>query len=280
MKPALQLTRVSQRYGDHQILNDITFQVEQGEFFIVIGPNGSGKTSLLKTAGGIVRPAQGRIQVLQRDLAGYSRKALARRLALVPQHPVINNSLTVKETVAMGRAPHLGFLSFESGKDLEIVCRSMEATKIEDLADRSMNQLSGGEQQRVMIARALCQEPEIMLLDEPTSSLDLAHQRLIMDLLEELKKSSQITIVMVAHDLNLASLYGDRLLLLNKGRIARIGTPSQVLTYENLEEVFQSVLLVDTSSLDGLPRVTITPGRYLSRERSKVSGSNGSRGGQ
>lgn len=253
-------------YSGQQALNGVSLQVEQGEFFAIIGPNGSGKTTLLRSLAGTAAPDRGTIRILGQNIEDYSRRDLARKMALVPQLPDQDFTFTVREVVLMGRSPYLGLLGMESRRDHDIARRSMEATRIEHLADRRMHQLSGGEKQRVMIARALTQDPAIMLLDEPTSSLDLAHQIRLMDLLERLKKELEITVVMVAHDLNLAALYGDRLLLLRDGRADQTGPPSEVLTFDNLERAFGCVLLVDESPVDGLPRVNIIPGRHLDRD--------------
>jgi iron complex transport system ATP-binding protein len=258
-------------FGQSEIIHDVTFQINSGELLVIIGPNGSGKTSLMKLMAGIVKPVHGRIEMWEKDIHSLSRRELARRLAYVPQNVHYQYAFTVKETVLMGRSPHLGLLGLESSHDEAIAQKAMEATQTTHLASRRMDQLSGGEQQRVLIARALTQEPDILLLDEPTSALDLSHQILVMDLLEQFKKEYQVTIVMIAHDLNIAALYGDRLLLLHKGRIFQIGAPSEVLTFENLEKVYKCILLVDESSLDKIPQVSLIPGRYLDPNLSRFS---------
>ena len=273
MNPAILGNELRLAYTGHEALKGVSLQVERGEFFAIIGPNGSGKTTLLRSLAGTISPDRGTIRILGRDLQEYTRRDLARNVALVPQLPDQDFTFTVREVVLMGRSPHLGLLGLESGRDQDIARRSMEATRIEHLAQRRMHQLSGGEKQRVMIARALAQDPQIMLLDEPTSSLDLAHQIRIMDLLERLKKELGITVVMVAHDLNLAALYADRLLLLRDGQTEQTGSPGEVLTFDNLERAFGCVLLVDESPVEGLPRVNIIPGRLLDRDPIRSSGS-------
>jgi iron complex transport system ATP-binding protein len=266
MTQAVELEALRISYFRQPVLQDIDLRIQSGEFFVLIGPNGSGKTTLLKAMASMIRPEQGRVRIMGRLIEGYSRRALARTLAMVPQSPEHEFSFTVREVVLMGRSPHLGLLGLEGQNDLDIADHAMQSMQVEHLAQRRLHQLSGGEKQRVLIARALCQEPEIMLLDEPTSSLDLAHQVLVMDLLEELKQKRGITVIMVAHDVNLAALYADRLLLLRSGRAVRQGPPKEVLTFETLEQTFGCVLLVDEGSLEGLPRVSIIPGRYLDRE--------------
>lgn len=253
-------------YEQDNVLTSVDFTVGQGELLVVIGPNGSGKTTLLKTLAGILRPRQGHLRILGREARSYSRREMARKVALVPQQTAVATSYTVLESVLMGRYPHQGLLGMDKGRDMQVALAAMHSTRIEHLQHRSLDQLSGGELQRVLIARALCQEPEIMLLDEPTSSLDLAHQVRIMDLLEELHTGHGLTVVMVAHDLNLASLYSERILLMREGRVAGHGTAREVLTFDTLEAVFGCVLLVDESSLDNLPRITVIPGRYLSQD--------------
>jgi iron complex transport system ATP-binding protein len=179
-------------------------------------------------------PATGEIEILGRPLSGYSRRELARQLAMVPQHPTGDFPFTVAETVLMGRSPHLGLLESEGEHDLGLAQQAMEFTDVVHLAGRHLDELSGGERQRVIIARAICQEPRLILLDEPTASLDPAHQVRIMDLLERLRRKQGVTVIMVSHDLNLAAMYGEQLALMHDGRINALGTPEAVLTEPGL----------------------------------------------
>jgi len=263
MKTAIRIERVSHSYGDEMVLKGVSFSVQQGDFFVVIGPNGSGKTTLLKVISGLEKLQDGAVSVLDRPAKSYTRKALARTIALVQQLPSVDFPFTALEAVLMGRSPHLGMLGLEQRKDVETAQQALAFTGVAHLADRKLDQLSGGEQQRVFIARAICQEPDIMLLDEPTASLDLAHQIRVMDLMEKLREEKRVTIVMVSHDVNLAAMYGNQLLLLKAGRIVHQGHPEDVLTFETLEKAYDCTLLVDKSPLGGLPRVTLVPGRYL-----------------
>ena len=201
-----------------------------------------------------------------KDIRSYGRKALARRIAFVPQHVPMDFPFTVSNVVLFGRAPHLGTFGLESRKDLEQAKQAMAFTEVDNLASRRMDQLSGGERQRVFIARAICQAPEIMILDEPTAALDIAHQMRIMDLMEKMKQEKGITVLMVSHDVNLAAMYADTLLLLKNGSLAKWGPPDQVLSYETLEPVYGCPLLVDESPLGNLPRVTPVPGRYILKD--------------
>jgi iron complex transport system ATP-binding protein len=247
----------SLQYGDRQVVKRVSVEIEQGEFFVIIGPNGAGKTTLLKTLAGLHPLVEGEIHIHQRSINDYSKKELARNLALVPQQINADFPFTVAETVLMGRYPHLGLLAVEGKRDLELAEQAMEFTEVGHLADRRLGQLSGGERQRVIIARAICQQSKILLLDEPTASLDPAHQLRIMDLMERLRCESQVTIVMVSHDLNLASSYADRLLLLKDGEVEKVGTPKQVLTGEQLSQSYGCTLLVDENPLIGRPRVSL-----------------------
>jgi iron complex transport system ATP-binding protein len=264
MKTAIDIRYLSHSYGERRVLADVTFQVAAGEFFIIIGPNGSGKTTLLKTLAGVGTLQAGQVNIFDRPLSHYSRKALAKTLSFVPQSMPLDFPFSVMQTVLMGRYPHLGVLGIEGEKDLLVARRALEFAGVTHLADRKMDQLSGGERQRAFIARALCQEPKLLLLDEPTAALDLAHQVRVMDLMEQLKREAGVTVVMVSHDVNLAAMYADRLLLLKEGQIMALGSPRQVMTYEILESVYGCPLLVDETSLDRLPRITLVPRRFLS----------------
>jgi iron complex transport system ATP-binding protein len=258
---------VSLKHGDHPVIRRVSVQVEKGEFFVIIGPNGAGKTTLLKALAGLHPITEGNILVRQRPLDQYSRKELARTLALVPQQINADFPFSVAETVLMGRYPHLGWLAAEGAKDLRIAEQAMHFTETDHLADRRLGQLSGGERQRVIIARALCQQSEILLLDEPTASLDPAHQMRIMDMMERLRHERQTTIIMVSHDLNLASCYADRLLLLKDGEVEKIGTPRQVLTEEQLSQSYDCTLSVDENPLLGKPRVSLVSAKIAITSR-------------
>ena len=265
MKHAIALENIQYSYAGTPVLQDITFSVNPGDFFIVIGPNGSGKTTLMKLIAGIAQPDKGMVNILEHPIHSYRRKILARQIAFVPQSVPMDFPFTVKEVVLMGRSPYQGMLGLESKEDMKKTQQAIMFTGLDHLADRKMNQLSGGECQRVFIARAICQEPSVLLLDEPTAALDLSHQIRIMDLMEKLKMEKRITIVMVSHDVNLAAMYGKRLLLLDKGRMAEIGPPREVLTYQNLERSYGCTLLVDKNPLGDVPRVTLVPGKFVKK---------------
>ena len=265
MNAAIHVKKLSHSFGENQVLKNISFQVPAKDFFIVIGPNGSGKTTLMKILSGILKLQKGRLEILNRGINRYQRKVLARTIAFVPQMLFADFPFTVFEMVLMGRAPYLGILGLEEEKDMEIARQAIVFTGMENLAHRKLDQLSGGEQQRVFIARAICQEPDVILLDEPTASLDLAYQVRIMDLMERLKNEKGITVVMVSHDVNLAAMYADRLLLLHDGQVLCQGRPDEVLTYKTLEEAYGCTLLVDESPLGKFPRVTLVPRKYINK---------------
>ena len=263
MKHILDTSNISLNYRDKLILDKISFKVSVGEFFVIIGPNGAGKTSLLKILSGFQKPQQGSVTIKGKNITKYTRRYLSQILAIVPQHVEVGFPFTVTDTVIMGRSPHLGILGMEGKNDFDIAEEAMEFTEVSHLADRKLFQLSGGELQRVIIARAICQQPEIILLDEPTTALDPSHQLKIMDLMERLRRHHNTTIIMVSHDLNLASMYGDRLMLLKEGRVIKIGDPRSVLNKQLLEESYGCRMQIDESPLGGVTRVTPVPDKYL-----------------
>src|SRR3972149_7061915 len=228
---------ISFRYQKDWILQDISFQVGRGEFIGVIGPNGSGKTTLLKILYRLLTPQKGEILFELAPMKRMDRADIAKRIAVVAQETHLLFPFTVLETVLMGRSPYLGDSMFESEKDLEIAKRAMEWTKILPFSERPMDELSGGERKRVFIARALAQEPEVILLDEPTATLDIHHQIDFLDLILTLNRERGLTIIMASHDMNIASEFCDRLILLQGGRIYKMGTPEEVITKENIERV-------------------------------------------
>ncbi|MEZ4527139.1 MAG: ABC transporter ATP-binding protein [Desulfobacterales bacterium] len=265
MIPAVSAENLSCALDRKRILDSLSFSVFQGDFFILIGPNGSGKTTLMKVLTGILN-AEGELRIQGKSVKDFRRRELARKIAFVPQQISDDFPFTVRETVIMGRSPRMGMLGIETQTDKDMADQVMEFTAVAHLADRHLNRISGGELQRVFIARALCQEPEILLLDEPTAFLDLAHQIQIMDMLETLRKEKNLTIVMVSHDINLAAMYGTRLMLMKQGKIVCTGTPEEVLTFSTLEQVYGCVVLVDKNPLGNFPRIVPVPGRFVHRK--------------
>lgn len=260
MNPAIRINRLTCAYPQTPVLRDLTFQVDTGELFIVIGPNGSGKTTLIKAMAGILPISGGEIFLKERSLYTYKQRHLARQLAYVAQAGIVDSPFTVKEMVLMGRAPYLGILGIEGEKDLEIARQAIAFTGLSHLSGRRLNSLSGGERQRATIARAISQQPELILLDEPTAALDLSHQIRIMDLMEKMKKDRRTTVVMVSHDINLAAMYADRLLLLVDGRMAACGPPSEVIDARILSRAYNCEILVDPSPVGPWPRVNLMRG--------------------
>ena len=263
MPPAVLVKHLRVAYGRQPVLRDLSLEIPAGAFFIIIGPNSSGKTTLLRSIAGAVKPQKGRVEVWGTTVDRFSKRALARLVAVVPQRVPTDIPFTVREVVLMGRSPHVGWLGLEKQKDLELAAEAMAITDVAHLAERPLPQLSGGELQRVIIARALCQEPRLLLLDEPTAALDPAHQVNLMDLLGQLQRELGLTVVMVSHDLNLAAMYGEQLLLMKEGEAVQVGRPAEVLTYEQLERAYGCAMLVDNNPLGRVPRVTLVPKRFL-----------------
>jgi iron complex transport system ATP-binding protein len=270
--PIIELKGVGFRYGEKRVLEDIALAVEEGEFFGILGPNGSGKSTLLNLIDGIRQPCDGVLRIKGVSPGGMKRKELARLVAVVPQDASWVFPLTVEQVVLMGRFPHMGRFAFESQRDFDVVRSAMEATDLLPFASRLMETLSGGERQRVWLARALAQEPQIILLDEPTSSLDIAHRIVTFDLFRALSSNAKLTVLAVTHDINLASLYCDRIALLHQGRLHALGRPGEVLTESNIREVFRVNVVVDRHPLTELPRVSLIGGRSPGQESRCESG--------
>jgi cobalamin transport system ATP-binding protein len=245
------------RYHQDWVLQDVSFQMRKGEFVGVIGPNGSGKTTLLKIFYRLLSPQQGEVFFDRLSLKKMSRGEIAKKIAVVAQETYPAFPFRAIEMVLMGRSPYLGHLMFESPKDLEIAKKAMEWTETLPISQRPIDELSGGERKRVYIARALAQEPEVILLDEPTSNLDIHHQVEFLDLVLSLNREKGLTILMASHDLNLASEYCDRLIFLQNGKIYKMGSPEEVMTRENIEKVYGCQVWVDRNPISGMPRVSL-----------------------
>lgn len=238
-------------YRGREVLHDISLEVAAGEMVAVVGPNGAGKSTLLKVLGGAIEPWRGAVELKDRPLRDFDRRALARRLASLGQEIGSAFAFTVLETVLMGRSPHLGALRLEGERDLRIARAAMERFDLLPLAGRAINEISGGERRRVFLARVLAQEPEIALLDEPTAFLDLKHVAEIFSLLTQMRAERAMAVVATLHDLNAAALYADRILLLKDGRAMGCGTPDQVLTENNLRLVYETEVYVGRNPMTG-----------------------------
>jgi iron complex transport system ATP-binding protein len=225
----------------------------------IIGPNGSGKTTLLKIMDGMLLPHEGEVFVQGKSMVTLKRGEIARAVAMVAQENFFRFSFSVLEVVLMGRFPHLGRLQFERDKDLKIAVNALRATHALELSERSIHELSGGEKQRVLLARALAQEPGAILLDEPTSFLDLKYKKEIFDLIASLTKGRGLSVVIVSHDIDLVSQYCHRIVMLKNGSVHLTGTPDQVITAESIQNVYECAVLVDRNPMTGKPRVSLKP---------------------
>ncbi len=264
---SLQVSRVYFSYLDGLILHDINLSIKTGEMVGLLGPNGSGKTTLIKLASGILKPNQGEIKLDGSSLSRLSRKSVARSLAVVPQQFHIPYAFTVGEIVMLGRIPFLKAFAEESKVDRQSVSSALELIGISELKERRFDELSGGERQKVILAMALAQQPRLLLLDEPTTHLDIAHQVEILELVRKLNVEQGITVISAMHDLNLASLYFDRLILLKKGRVWADGTPAQVLTEDIIRDVFSASVRVEPHPVTGAPHIIVMPrGSIIKRQ--------------
>ncbi len=246
----LTVNHLNIRYGERRVLKDVSFQVERGTIFGIIGPNGAGKTTLIRGLSGVIPVESGRMEVDERDLRRMGEQERAQMVAVVPQARNLPPAFTGWEMVQLGRTPYLNWLGQLSLRDRLGVQRAMERAHTVELAERRLGDLSGGEQQRLLLARALAQEAPLLLLDEPTTHLDLQYQISLLDAVRRLAEKEGLTVVMTLHDLNLVSRYADRLCLLVDGEIATQGTPEEVLDPELLSQVYH-VPLQRVRSVEG-----------------------------
>jgi iron complex transport system ATP-binding protein len=264
---------VSFSYGSIEAIRDLSLSILQGEIFGLLGPNGSGKSTLLRLLSGVLSPDRGQVRFAGQGLTTYRREELARQIAVVPQDTHLELPFSVLEVVLMGRFPYHRRFGFESREDLAHAYRAMDLTEVKEFASRGIHELSGGERQRVMLARALAQTPRLLLLDEPTAFLDIKHQVEVYDLVKVLSQREGLSIVSILHDLNLASLYCDRLALLKLGQVHCVGTPEEVLTYSNVKAVYETEVYIGLNDLTG--KVHLLPldaGTRRQIEERRVSG--------
>ncbi len=252
----LRVNDLSVSIAGTQIIDSVSFSLARDEILGVVGANGSGKTTLIKTIAGLIKSDSGAISVERVDVSNLSHSDRGRIISYMPQQ-VESHPFTVFETVLMGRYPYLGRLQLEGTADREIAWSAMSRTGTEVFADRRLDTLSGGERQRVVLARVLAQQPQILLMDEPTASLDLEHQILTMDLINQEVAQRRSGAVVILHDLSLAARFCDRLLLMQNGRVAASGTPWEVLTPENLRAAFNIEGLVEPDPVTGMPHVLV-----------------------
>jgi iron complex transport system ATP-binding protein len=252
----LTIEHLSVAYQRRAALRDISLDARGSEVVVLIGPNGAGKSTLLRSIAGTLTPDAGRICVDGADMAGLSAAERARLVAVVPQAARLPEAFTAAEVVLMGRNPHLPRFGGERASDYQAAQQAMQRTETWELADRRVGELSGGEQQRVLIARALAQEPRVLLLDEATAHLDLRHQLATLRLVRKLARSG-LLVVAALHDLNLAAQHADRLALLAAGELLACGSPAQVLTPELLRQVYGVAAIVSAHPLTGAPLVAV-----------------------
>lgn len=265
MGVGIQADLLSFSYGTRSVFSSVSLAAEPGSFTGVVGPNGAGKTTLLKCLAGLLPPSSGRIKLGDDDISSLPRAAIARTVAVVPQDNQVRFEFTVEEFVMLGRLPYHQRTMRDTKHDREIVAWAIALTGMEAFAHRSVLALSGGERQRVAISRALAQEPKVLLLDEPTSHLDIGHQVDVLDLVHAMCIDQGLTVVGVLHDLNLASMYCDQVVVMADG-VARLhGTPQKVLTQRNVETIYGNRVVVDQHPVCDVPLVVPVSNRATSR---------------
>ncbi|MCK4949479.1 MAG: ABC transporter ATP-binding protein [Thermoplasmata archaeon] len=261
----LRIDGVSCSYDSAMVLKDVTFDVPSGTLFGIVGPNGCGKTTLIRCVSRVLAPVGGVVWLDNELLSGMSFRDVASKVGVVPQTTRPGFAFTAYEIVAMGRTPYIGRLQMESEEDLAVIKGAMLSTDCWHLRSRTFSELSGGEQQRVVIARALAQEPRVLLLDEPTSHLDLGYQLQIMDMIEGLAGERNLIVVAIFHDLNMAVRYCENVVLLNEGKVEEVGGTLDVLTNENIERVYGVKVAIERSPSTGLVMIVPTARRAKNR---------------
>lgn len=239
MNPAFRIENLSSGYQDNLILNGLNIVIPEGQITTIIGPNGCGKSTLLKTLGRVLKKDYGEVYLQEKNMEGLSTKEIAKQLAILSQSPTAPAQLKVEELISYGRYPHRKNVNRLTKKDVEVIEWAMEVTNTLDYRNKELAQLSGGQRQRVWLAMALAQETRILLLDEPTTYLDMAHQLEVLMIVKELNERHGCTVVMVLHDINHAARFSDGLIAMREGQIIKCGTPQQIINAEVLQEVFQ-----------------------------------------
>ena len=249
----LKIDSLSVAYGDKVVLRDVSFEVGPGEILALIGPNGAGKSTLIRAVTGVVSVKSGRVSVDGQNLVGLSPAQRAKILAVVPQARQLGGAFSVEQAVMMGRTPYLNWLGQESESDKAAVRSALEQTCLETFADRPIAKLSGGEQQRVLLARALAQSTPVLLLDEPTNHLDLQHQTNLLSIVKRLADEKNLAVVMAMHDLNLVSFFADRVALLVDGELKGLGTPTEVIRAEQISAAYHTPVEIVAHPVTGAP---------------------------
>ena len=253
----LSINKICAGYGDKVVLNDVNMDVEAGDFVGLIGPNGSGKTTLLRVISKVLKPLEGHVLLNDEDIVTVSRSVLARSMAFLTQEISLNLPFTVRQMTLMGRFPYLSQYGKESDEDIAIAEDAMKLADVLHLADQYITEVSGGERQRSLIAMCLAQQPDILLLDEPTNHLDIGHQLAVLDLIRKLNRQANMTVVAVFHDLNIASEYCDKIMVLDKGQVAEFGTPKEVLTSEMILKVYRAKVVTEVNPVSQKPHIVI-----------------------
>ncbi|RKN72951.1 heme ABC transporter ATP-binding protein [Paenibacillus ginsengarvi] len=267
----IEVSGLSKSFDAKSVLNEISFSASEGETLGIIGPNGSGKSTLLKMLSGVEHADSGDIRLGGKPIRAYPRKELAKWLAVLQQDALPPVGFTVREVLEMGRYPFQNWLGDEPEDSSGLIDDILAELRLTPFAERTLEHLSGGERQRVALGKVMAQQPRLLLLDEPTTYLDIGYQMQMMDTVRRWQEEQKLTVVAVLHDLNLAAQYCDRLLLIHRGRIARLGTPWEVLDRELILEVYETEPIVTAHPVTGAPQLLLQPGAALSLREEAVS---------
>lgn len=256
----IQVEGLFQSFREQQVLDNISFEVEQGEFFGIIGPNGSGKSTLLRLLSGMDPVMHGHVLLKGKKVSSYSRKELAKWLAVLQQDALPPVGFTVREVVEMGRYPFQNWLGEDTTESDGLIDAIITKLELEGLVDRTIERLSGGERQRVALAKVMAQQPSLLMLDEPTTFLDIGYQIQMMDYIRSWQQESELTVIAVLHDLNLAAQYCTRLMIVHEGRVTAIGTPAEIITSTQIAEVYGTEPIVLKHPVSDVPQILLQPG--------------------
>jgi len=257
----IEANQLMKRYGDKIVVRDVSLSTKDGEFLGIIGPNGCGKSTLMKLLSGAERPDQGTVKINGRLLSNYQSKDLAKMLAVLQQESIPGVGFTVREMVEMGRYPYQNWLGEEKDQAFHYIMDNiMEKLEIKHLKDQTIDHLSGGERQRVAMGMVMAQEPTILMLDEPTTYLDIGHQLQIMDIIKGWQQNSGITVVVILHDLNIASMYCDRLIMMKQGQFEKVGSPSEVIEEQLVASIYETKPIITNHPKNtGVPQIILNP---------------------